>query len=125
MKHVLSVGQCGFDHSSIRRFLNEHFEVEVTPAATSSEAFDLMRRQPFALVLVNRQFDADGHEGLDFLRHLKADESLAQTPVMLVTNFRETAEQAVALGAEPGFGKAALNSPQVVTRLETFLSENR
>jgi two-component system, chemotaxis family, chemotaxis protein CheY len=121
MKHVLSVGQCGFDHSAISRFLRQHFEIEVTAAATASDALDLMRRQSFALVLVNRVFDADGHAGLEFLREMKADESLAAIPVMLVTNLPAPAEQAIACGAEPGFGKAELGDPRVVTRLEAFL----
>ena len=121
MKHVLSVGQCGFDHGSISRFLESHFEVEVTPAATAASAIGLLRKQPFDLVLVNRQFDADGSEGLDFVKALKADAALATKPVMLVTNFPEYDEQAVTLGAVSGFGKAAVGSPEVVRRLEPFL----
>ena len=121
MKHVLSVGQCGFDHGSISRFLGSHFEVEVTAAATSSAAIGLLRKQPFDLVLINRQFDADGSEGLDFVKALKADAALAAQPVMLVTNFPEYDEQAVILGAVSGFGKAQVGSPDVVRRLEPFL----
>ena len=121
MKHVLSVGQCGFDHGSISRCLGSHFEVEVTAAATSVSALGLLRKQSFDLVLVNRQFDADGSEGLDFVKALKADAALATKPVMLVTNFPEYDQQAVALGAVSGFGKAQVGSPDVVRRLEPFL----
>lgn len=121
MKRVLSVGQCAFDHGAISRALHGHFDVEVTPAATVSEATGLMRREAFDLVLVNRQFDADGTEGLDFIRDLKADAALAATPIMLVTNFAEYDQQAVALGAASGFGKAALNASETIRRLEAFL----
>ena len=121
MKQVLSVGQCGFDHGAISRFLQTHFEVEVTPAATASAATELLRRQSFDLVLVNRQFDADGGEGLDLVRALQADADLATRPVMLVTNFPEYDRQAVALGAVSGFGKSAIGSPDIVRRLEPFL----
>ena len=121
MKQVLSVGQCGFDHGAISRFLNSQFEVEVTAAATAVRAFDLLRKQPFDLVLVNRQFDADGDEGLDFVKSLKAEDTLATLPVMLVTNFPKYDQQAVALGAMSGFGKAAIGSPDVVRKLEPFL----
>lgn len=121
MKHVLSVGQCGFDHGAISRFLSGQFDVEVTPAATAVRAFDLLKTQPFDLVLVNRQFDADGDEGLDFVKALKADDALATKPVMLVTNFPKYDQQAVALGAVSGFGKAAIGSPDVVRKLEPFL----
>ncbi|MEK6258037.1 MAG: hypothetical protein AABP62_05405 [Planctomycetota bacterium] len=121
MKHVLSVGQCGFDHGSISRFLESHFEVEVTAAATAARAIGLLRKQPFDLVLVNRLFDADGSEGLGFVKALKADAALATKPVMLVTNFPEYDKQAVALGAVSGFGKSDVGSPDVVRRLEPFL----
>ena len=121
MKHVLSVGQCGFDHGAISRFLHSHFEVEITPASTAAAATDLLRKQSFDLVLVNRQLDADGSEGLDLVQALKADATLATKPVMLVTNFPEYDQQAVALGAVSGFGKAAMGSPDVVRRLEQFL----
>jgi len=121
MKRVLSVGQCGFDHGSISQFLEGHFEVEVSAAATANAALALLRKQPFDLVLVNRQFDADGSEGLDFIQTLKADAGLTAQPVMLVTNFPEYDRQAVALGAVGGFGKGQIGSPAVVRRLEPFL----
>jgi len=121
MKHVLNVGQCGFDHGSISRFLESHFEVKVTAAASANSAIELARKQPFDLVLVNRKFDADGSDGLDFIRTLKADAALATKPVMLVTNFPEYDAEAVALGAVSGFGKASVGSPDVVQRLEPFL----
>ena len=121
MKQVLSVGQCGFDHGAISRFLQTHFDVEITPAPTASAATDLLRKQPFDLVLVNRQLDADGSEGLELVKALQADVALATKPVMLVTNFPEYDRQAVDLGAVSGFGKAAMGSPDVVRRLEQFL----
>ena len=121
MKQVLSVGQCGFDHGSIARFLQTHFDVDVLPAATASAATEQLRQRAFDLVLVNRQFDADGSDGLDFIKRLKADPEHASIPVMLVTNFREYAEQAVSLGALPGFGKAELGSPDLALRLRPHL----
>ncbi len=81
-----------------------------------------MRRQPFDLVLVNRQFDADGTEGLDFIHDIKADTVLSTQPIMLITNFPEYADQAVKLGAVPGFGKAERGSPVTAKRLQPFLS---
>lgn len=121
MRRVMSVGQCGKDHGSIVRFLQGHFDVEVAPVATETEATRLLRQQAFDLVLVNRQFDADGTEGLDFIGRLKADARLSKVPIMLITNFPEYADQAVALGACRGFGKADLGSPDVVAQLDSFL----
>jgi two-component system chemotaxis response regulator CheY len=123
VKHVLSVGQCGFDHSAINRFLGEHFEVKVTPSATAADATRQLNQQPYDLILVNRQFDADGSEGLDFIRQLKAAPELQPIPVMLVTNFREYAQQAESLGAVAGFGKSELGSPALAKRLVPYLGE--
>ena len=121
MKQVLSIGQCSFDHGSISRFLQGEFDVDVLPAATADEAVGQLRQRSFDLVLVNRQFDADGSEGIEFIERLKADPELAAIPVMLVTNFPEYAEQAVAIGALPGFGKAELGSPELASRLRAHL----
>ena len=123
MKHVLSIGQCGFDHGSIGRFLRSHFDVEVVPAATARDATTKLQERTFDLVLVNRQLDADGDEGLDFIQGLKNNPAFAAVPVMLVTNYREYADQAVSIGAVPGFGKAELGSPGLVTRLSVLLGE--
>ena len=123
MKQVLSVGQCGFDHSAIGRFLGQHFEVKVTSSSTAADATKQLSQQTYDLILVNRQFDADGSEGLDFIRQLKASPDLQAIPVMLVTNFREYAQQAESLGAIPGFGKSELGSPTLAKRLAPYLGE--
>jgi CheY-like chemotaxis protein len=124
VKQVLSVGQCGFDHGSISRFLQQHFEVVVTPTATTVDATRHLRQKPYDLVLVNRQFDADGSEGVDFIEQVKSDPELKGIPVMLITNFPEYDEQAVTKGAVPGFGKAELGSTALVARLGQFLGSN-
>lgn len=121
MKHVLSVGQCGFDNSAIGRFLSQNFDVKVTTAPTVAIATDALRKSDVDLILVNRQFDADGTEGLDFIRQLKAQPDLAAVPVMLVTNYAEYAQQAVSLGAVSGFGKSELSSPSLVSRFQPYL----
>lgn len=123
MKNVLSIGQCGFDHGSIGRFLQGHFEVDVTAAATAAEAMHQLRQRPYHLVLVNRVFDADGGEGLEFIQSLKGDPAYATLPVMLVTNYRNYAEQAVAMGALPGFGKSEVGLPELAKRLSTLLAD--
>jgi two-component system chemotaxis response regulator CheY len=124
VKQVLSVGQCGFDHGSISSFLQQHFNVAVTPTATTADATRRMRQGAYDLVLVNRQFDADGSEGVDFIDHVKSDPELKDIPVMLITNFREYDEQAIKKGAVPGFGKAELGSTDLVSRLGEFLGSN-
>jgi two-component system chemotaxis response regulator CheY len=121
MKRVLSVGQCSADHWSIRHLLEGNFQAEVVAAHSAADALAQLRAGKFDLVLVNRVLDADGSAGLPIIQAIKADETLADVPVMLVTNFREHQEQAVAAGAEPGFGKAELNSAEVRESLRGYL----
>ena len=120
-KQVLSVGQCGADHGGIARALRQVFGAEVVAAHSSAEALQQMRHGEFALVLVNRVLDADGSAGLDLVRAVKEDEALRRVPVMLVSNYEDAQEEAVAAGAEPGFGKAALGRPEMLGRVQPFL----
>ena len=115
---VLSVGQCGVDHSAISRFLKDAVGAETTPAATAKEAVDAVRSGGYDLVLVNRVFDRDGGSGLDLIRDLKADPSTAEVPVILVSNYEDAQQQAAAVGALPGFGKAELEVRQGAIRRE-------
>lgn len=121
MVRVLSVGQCGFDQAAIERQLRRAFEVEMTSARTFAKALAELRRVTYGLVLVNRLTDADGSSGLDLVRALKADPSLADVPVMLVSNHPEAQDEARALGALPGFGKAELGSAAILDRLREVL----
>jgi two-component system, response regulator, stage 0 sporulation protein F len=122
-KQVLSVGQCVPDQSAITRFLKATFDVTVTEADTGPETLALLRKQSFDLVLINRKLDIDYSEGSDILRAIKADPAIAATPVMLVTNYAEHQDNAVAMGAARGFGKAEVGRSDVVARLEPFLGK--
>lgn len=124
-RRVLSVGQCGFDHGGISRALHKAFGAEVVRADSAQEALQLLRADPFAVVLVNRVFDADGNSGLDLVRAIKSDERLHELPVMLVSNYEEAQQEAVAAGAAPGFGKNALGRPEMLARLEPYLAADR
>jgi two-component system chemotaxis response regulator CheY len=122
MPHVLSVGQCGYDHASIARSLRQAFGAVVVAADTFAEAIRTLRAGSFALVLVNRVSDARGELGLELIRTLEADPELARIPVMLVSNFPDAQEQAQALGALAGFGKADMHSPAAMKRIEAALA---
>jgi CheY-like chemotaxis protein len=121
MKRVLSVGQCSADHWSIRHLLEGDFQAEVVAAHSAVEALAQLRAGKFDLVLVNRVLDADGSAGLPIIQAIKSDDALSAVPVMLVTNYAEHQQQAVAAGAEQGFGKAELNSAAVRETLRGYL----
>lgn len=120
-KHVLDVGQCGFDHGAIRSLLVEEFAAEVVQTHHLSDTLQRLKKQPFDLVLINRKLDADHSDGLAIVEAIKANPALAKTPVMLVSNFSEAQTAAIAAGAEPGFGKAELSSAATREKLRPFL----
>lgn len=122
-KRVLSVGQCGFDQGNLARALRQRFHAEVTAAHTTDEALAELKNGAYDVVLVNRVFDGDGSSGLDFIRALKADERLRAVPVLLVSNFEDAQREAVAAGAAPGFGKAALGRLEMGERLKAYLED--
>ncbi|MEX0977510.1 MAG: response regulator [Pirellulales bacterium] len=121
MKRVLDVGQCGFDHAAISHLVRRQFQADVAQALDLEDALLQLRAGSFDLVLVNRKLDADASDGLEVIRQIKADPQLASIPVMLVSNYPEYHEQAVAAGAEMGFGKAELAAESTRKRLEKFL----
>lgn len=120
-KRVLDVGQCDPDHGAIRRMLDREFDVEITRVNTGDEAVAQLRARPFDLVLINRKLDIDYSDGLEILKRIKADRDLKEARVMLVTNYPEHQETAVAAGALYGFGKAQLNDGATVERLTAVL----
>jgi CheY-like chemotaxis protein len=120
-KRVLSVGQCWADHGSISRTLKQEFGAEVVNAETGDAALEQIRQGGFALVLVNRVFDADGAAGLDLIRLVKSDPALRSQPVMLVSNYEDAQEEAEKLGALSGFGKASLGRPHMLERVRPLL----
>ncbi len=118
---VLSLGQCGADHASISGLLHRQFGAEVVAAHTYEDALTKLRQGGFALVLVNRVLDHDGRPGTDFIGTLRADPEFASVPVMLVSNYEDAQQEAVARGALPGFGKSALREPETLSRLSEVL----
>ncbi len=120
-QRVLNVGQCGFDHASIRSLIEQNFDAKVVAADRGPDALDKLRDQKFALVLVNRKLDADGSDGMSIIAQLKKDPELSPVPVMLVSNFADAQQQAEAAGAVPGFGKSQLAAPETLEKLRSYL----
>jgi two-component system chemotaxis response regulator CheY len=124
-KQVLSVGQCSADASAITRVLQKQFQATVDSVDTFDEAFARLHAGSVDLVLVNRILDADGSSGLELIQRIKSDTELRHLPVMLVSNYPEWQQEAVKLGAVPGFGKAGLGQPEMIGRLNALLDAAR
>ena len=120
-KRVLDVGNCVPDHAAIRTMLERSFGAEVAQTHEQSDTLDLLREQPFDLVLVNRKLDQDYSDGMEIIRAIKQDAALAKVPCMLITNYPDQQQAAVADGAEYGFGKKELYAEATQERLAKIL----
>lgn len=120
-KRVLDIGNCEFDNSKIRALVEGAFDAKTVAAASAEDGWAALAKESFDLVLINRVIAADGDDGLKLLKRIKADASLAGLSVMLVSNFPKAQAEAVAAGAEPGFGKAELDWAETRRKLEPFL----
>lgn len=85
-----------------------------------AEAQAALGRKQYDLVLVNRRIFADDSDGLALLRSIQTLPG-ARPPVMLVSNFADAQDAAVAAGAVRGFGKAALGDDETIRRLAEYL----
>ncbi|MEY3459982.1 MAG: hypothetical protein RL215_3139 [Planctomycetota bacterium] len=120
-KTVLSIGQCRPDGAAITYYLQSNFSAAVITADTASDAMRLLASKSFDLVLINRVLDADGSSGMDILKTIRLNETWDTLPVMLVSNYPQWQEAAVAEGAVPGFGKAELNRPETRQKIGAVL----
>lgn len=122
-KRVLDVGQCDPDHATICHYVQSRFgDVEVVRAHALADALDQLHSRRFDLVLVNRKLDVDYSDGLEIIKAIKRDPELADVPVMMVTNYPEHQDLAVAAGAERGFGKLEYDQPETEAKLRPFLA---
>ena len=103
---ILDVGQCGFDGPRMARLWHEALGGKVECADTGDAAIEMVRKNDYDVVLVNRVLAADESSGLEVIERLL--ELGMKTPVMLVSDQPEAQDAAVRLGAVRGFGKAHL-----------------
>ncbi len=117
--HVLSIGNCAYDHQQIQRLFAAFSRVELRAVDSADEAVQQINSD-CQLVLINRILDRTGECGLELVQRVKREHPVL--PVMLISNFAAAQEAAEQAGALPGFGKAQLDDPDLVRRLEIALS---
>jgi two-component system chemotaxis response regulator CheY len=120
-KRILDVGQCVPDHTTICSYLTCNFDCEVIQTHVAEDTLRELAQGRFDLVLVNRKLDADYSDGIEIIRQIKADPKTAGVPVMLVTNYPEQQDAALAAGALRGFGKLEYNKPETLEKLAAVL----
>jgi CheY-like chemotaxis protein len=121
-KAVLTIGNCRYDHGRLANLLGKHFDAQVIYARHADDAWEKLRGQRFDLVLVNRVLHRNGQPGLDVIRRMKAEPELSSTPVMLLSNYPDYQQQAIAVGAVPGFGKEKFDDPDLIEDLRRYLA---
>jgi DNA-binding NtrC family response regulator len=117
---VLSVGQCGFDDSSLARLVRDQLGATLERASGADDARRKLAANKYDLVLLNRVFDGDGQSGVNFITEMNKQGNAP--PMMLISNYDDAQQAAVAAGALPGFGKSALASPQAAECLKKALN---
>lgn len=120
-KRVLSVGQCSLDGPNIARQLKATFDVSVVDAESADEAHEEVDARPFDLILINRILDATGEDGVQLLKQLR---QTTDAPAMLVSNYDDAQQRAVAAGAAQGFGKNNLGESGMLTAVRPFLADS-
>jgi len=120
-KRVIDVGNCVPDHAAIRRLIESNLDAHVAQAHDLKDTLRELEREPAALVLVNRKLDLDYSDGMAIIRHLKSSAQWSATPLMLISNYLEYQNEAVAAGCEPGFGKQELRSEATLEKLKRIL----
>ncbi len=120
-KTVVDCGNCGPDFSSLRQMLKSSFNVKVIQTHGAKDTLEVLKGHEVALVTVNRKLDRDYTDGLEVIRTLKSDPEVSSVPVMLITNYDEHQQEAVAEGAIPGFGKLSMSTPETHERLKAVL----
>ncbi|WP_302120175.1 response regulator [Allorhodopirellula heiligendammensis] len=101
--------------------VSSHFDATVLQTHGAEDTIELLRNRHIDLVTVNRKLDRDYSDGLEIIKKIKSDPEIGSVPVMLVTNYDEHQQAAVAEGATYGFGKLEIGTPATVEKLEPFL----
>lgn len=114
---VLLVGHCGPDAYAIKNAVSRSLPGAAVSMVTSDA--DLARELPTAnLLLINRMLDGDysADSGIDLIRTIASTDG-PKPAMMLISNYNDAQQDALAAGALPGFGKRDLYTPLATDRL--------
>ena len=120
-KTLLDCGNCGPDFHSIRQMVTTHFDVTVLQTHGAEDTLETLRTRAVDLVTVNRKLDRDYSDGIEIVKLIRQDAQHDAVPIMLVTNYSDHQDAAIAVGCVRGFGKLALSDPDTIDLLKPFL----
>ena len=107
MKNVLIVGHCDLDNPQITSLIEKNFSAKVTREKLLKKTMGCLEKQDYDLVIINRIGAFDQEEGLELIKEIKKDGRF-NTPLMMITNFKEQMDKAIESGAVQGYGKDKL-----------------
>jgi len=121
MRHVVIVGHCGLDESTLsafaRRATGDDMRVHFVRGDSELEE----RLSHHYLLLVNRQLSGEfsTDSGVELIRRITAYED---PPVaMLISNYEDAQKAAQEAGAVKGFGKSAMDEPETLNLIRRVL----
>ena len=109
---MLLVGHCSADGPQITKLLEANFDAKVDHARTFDATISAVSTKSYDLIIINRLLDETGESGLDLIATIKKKDK--PPTMMLVSNYPDAQEEAIKLGASPGFGKRNLNTRSTV-----------
>jgi len=122
MKNVLVVGHCDLDNPQITSLLEKNFCTKVLRVKLLKKVIEHLEQQDYDLVIINRIGAFDQESGLELIEKIKEDGRF-QSPLMMVTNYKDQMDKAVEKGAVPGYGKDKLHDNETIELLSKYLSE--
>src|SRR3954454_17767946 len=119
MAKVLLVGHCGPDSSYMRMVVRSADPTAQVIMADDQRELRAALDGGVDLILFNRELGYGFEEelGVDVIKYLKPN--YPSLKMMLVSNYSEAQEEAVAAGALLGFGKREIGSRRVVDLLRS------
>jgi DNA-binding response OmpR family regulator len=122
MKNVLIVGHCDLDHPQITSLIEKNFSAKVTRVKMLKKTIGYLEKQDYGLVIINRIGAFDQESGLELVKKIKQD-GRYKVPLMMVTNYKDQMDNAVEIGAVPGYGKDKLRDKETVELLSKYFLE--
>ena len=121
-KKVVLIGHCGPDSGYLRLAVTSADRTAQVLAADDEQSLQRLIDDGANLLLFNRVLDCGFSEedGAAVIRRLKARHP--NLKMMLVSNYADAQQAAIAAGALPGFGKRELGTPGVAQLLRDALA---
>jgi len=122
-KRVALVGHCGADRSYLHIAVASASRGIEIVSADDEQSLNRVLDEGVDLILFNRILDYGFREdeGVEMIRRLRA--AYPKVKMMLVSNFADAQQAAIAAGAVPGFGKREIGSERMKQALCSALSD--